>query len=283
MPRARAAAVVVLSLAAGLTTGCTSVDEPPPVDRPGVARPTRTVPPRPARLERSGPPVTLRVLQYNIQFADAGLDGVVADIRAADADVVLLDEVDDRRSQGGRLQPRYLADRLGMRFAYDPNGTVSRGVRGNAVLTRFDIAYVRRFRLPTPDGTERRGLMNVVVTDGDLQLDVWTTHLNPDVGTLAQARRVRTLVSRPTCTTILGGDLNVRPYRNPPRVLREHFGDLWRYAGQGPGGTNRAGTRRIDYLYFARAEPLSAQVAERSSSDHRRLIGTFRVDPRDNC
>ncbi len=282
MLRARTAAVV-LSLTVGLTTACTSDVTPTSDSEAGATRPARTGPPRPERLQRSGPPVTLRVLQYNIQFADAGINGVVDDIRATDADIVLLNEVDDRRSQGGRLQPRYLAEKLGMNFAYDPNGAVSRGLRGNAVLTRFDITYVRRYRLPTPEGTEKRGLMNVVVTDGDLQLDVWTTHLNPDVGTLAQARRVRTLIGRPSCTTILGGDLNVKPYRNPSVVLREHLGDLWRYVGKGVGDTSRIGGRRIDYLYFARAEPVSAEVAERSNSDHRRLVGTFRVDPRDNC
>lgn len=273
---------LALALVAALLTGCS--DDGSPSDAPASARPTRKPPaPRPERLERTGDPVELTVLQYNIQFADAGLDGVARDIAAVDPDVVLLNEIDDRRSTGGPQQAAYLARKLKMSYAYDPNGTVQYGLRGNAVLTRLDIAYVRRYRLPWPDGTEKRGLMNVVVTDGDVQVDVWTTHLNPDVGTLAQARRVRTIVGRPDCTTFLAGDLNVRPYRNPPQVLREHLGDVWRFVGEGAGGTNRSGTRRIDYLYFRRADPLTAVVEERAHSDHRRLVATFRVDPRENC
>ncbi|MDO9454748.1 endonuclease/exonuclease/phosphatase family protein [Nocardioides sp.] len=283
MARTRALlATAALVLTAGLAA-CSGDDAPAPGDPTVTARAKPRPPARPARLVREGPPVEVRVLQYNIQFADAGIDGVVDDIRAADADIVLLNEIDDRRSTGGLLQPRYLARKLGMNVAFDPNGTVRHGVRGNAVLTSFDIAYVRRFDLPTPDGTEKRGLMDVVVRQGDVQLDVWTTHLNPDVGTLAQARRVRTIIGEPACTTVLAGDLNVKPYRNPPTLLREHLGDVWRYVGDGAGGTNRAGNRRIDYMYFARAEPVSAEVRPRGSSDHRGLLGTFSVDPDDNC
>lgn len=222
-------------------------------------------------------------MQYNIQFASAGLDGVARDIRKVDPDIVLLNEIDDRRRTGGPQQAAYLARRLGMNVAYDPNGAVRDGIRGNAVLTKLDIAYVRRYALPRPDGTEQRGLMRVTVTRGRLQLNVWTTHLNPDVGTRAQARRVRTVVGVPPCTTILAGDLNVRPYRDPPQMLGEHLGDVWRYVGKGPGGTNRAGTRRIDYLYFRNTMPVSAVVEPRRHSDHHALVGAFLVDPADNC
>ncbi|MCW2816221.1 MAG: hypothetical protein JWN84_3676 [Nocardioides sp.] len=278
MLRARVAAVLLV--AASLTAGCS---DDPPDDAPGPDRPTRTVPPRPPRLERTGPPVEVTVLQYNIQFADAGIDGVARDIRDSGAEVVLLNEIDDRRSTGGLKQAAYLAEELGMSYAYDGNGDVRDGVRGNAVLTSWDITYVRRYVLPRPEGTEQRGLMNVVVRDSDVQLDVWTTHLNPDVGTLEQARRARTIIGRPDCATVFAGDLNVRPYRNPPQIFREHLGDVWRYVGEGVGGTNRAGDRRIDYMYFRDLEPLTAVVAERGASDHRRLVATFRADPRDNC
>lgn len=278
----RALPALLLVVTAALTAGCSDEPSADP-DGPAQTRTAKPVPPRPARLVRTGTPREVTVLQYNIQFADAGIDGVARDIRASGADVVLLNEIDDRRTTGGLLQPAYLAEKLGMDFAYDPNGTVRDGVRGNAVLTSWDITYVRRHRLPTPEGTERRGLMNVTVRDGRVQMDVWTTHLNPDVGTLSQARRVRTIIGRPTCSTVFGGDLNVRPYRNPPQVLREHLGDLWRYRGEGVGGTNRAGDRRIDYLYFRDAEPVSVEVLERGSSDHRPLLGRFLVDPRENC
>lgn len=279
----RALPALLLVVTAALTAGCTDDDPQRDPEAPSETRTAKPVPTRPARLVRTGLPREVTVLQYNIQFADAGIKGVARDIRASGADVVLLNEIDDRRSTGGLLQPEYLARRLGMDFAYDPNGAVRDGLRGNAVLTSWDITYVRRFRLPTPEGTERRGLMNVTVRDGRVQMDVWTTHLNPDVGTLAQARRVRTIIGRPDCSTVLGGDLNVRPDRNPPIILREHLDDLWRTRGEGVGGTNRAGDRRIDYLYSRGAEPLAVEVLERGSSDHRPLLGRFLVDPSENC
>ena len=283
MQRARASvALVVTAALMTLATGCTD-DDVPGAAPTAPARPARTPPPEPPRLVSQGPPVALTVLQYNIQFADAGIAGVAADIERSGADVVLLNEIDDRRGTGGIQQAERLGRLLGMEVAYDPNGDVSTGLRGNAVLTSYDVVDVRRHRLPHPDGTERRGLMRVTVREGDVQLQVWTTHLNPDVGTLAQARRVRTIIGRPDCTTVFGGDLNTKPDRNPPQVMRTHLGDLWRYVGDGPGGTNRAGDRRIDYLYFSLAEPVGAVVAERGASDHRGLVGTFLVDPRENC
>jgi endonuclease/exonuclease/phosphatase family metal-dependent hydrolase len=284
---ARASLAVVLVLLLG-TTAYVALgrvnDSDDGDDEPRASGAAPTTPrSRPTARPRQGRPVAVKVLQYNIQFGDAGLAGVADDIRASGADVVLLNEVDDRTATGGVRQADRLGSLLEMDVAYDPNGAVRTGVRGNAVLSRFRIADVRRWDLPRPDGTEQRGLMRVRLTSRTLSFHVWTTHLNPDVGTRRQARRVRTIVGVPYCTTILGGDLNVRPHRDPPALLREHLTDVWRAQGNGAGGTNRAGTRRIDYLYQGLARGTSIQVRPRGSSDHRPLLATLVLDPRRSC
>ena len=231
----------------------------------------------------------VKVLQYNIRFGQLGLDGVARDIRRTGAQVVLLNEVDDRRPSGGVHQPRYLAEKLGMRWVFDPNSRNRLGFRGNAVLTSFDTGSAKRYALPEGAGTEPRGLMRVRIKTGATRLDVWTTHLTPARTEpkarvrLAQARTVRRTIGDPTCTTILGGDMNAGATTPDMAALRTHLEDLWRRKGDGPGGTTRNGGARIDYLYFAQAGPRSVSVTPPRHSDHRGLVGVFDLNPARAC
>lgn len=226
--------------------------------------------------------VRVRVATYNIEFGKRGLDGVAADIAAMRADVVVLQEVDDRRPSGGVNQAKYLADRLGMDWRYDPNSTKAAGKRGNAVLSTTPITDRVRVDLPNPGGKEARGLMRVTVTPGGVPMHVWVTHLNPGKGKLAQARKVSRVVGRPTCATVLGGDLNARPGSKEQRAATKRLSDLFAKVGRGAGATGSKGGR-IDYLLTAKVSGVAAKVRPQGSSDHRAVVGTVKVQPRKAC
>lgn len=227
----------------------------------------------------------VRVATYNIRFGQFGIGNVAADIRRTRADVVLLQEVDDRRNTGGVLQARRLARKLGMRFAYDANGTVRNGwQRGNAILSSYPISAVRRWALPRPEGTEGRGLMKAQVHLGDgRRMRVYVTHLNPGAGKLAQARMVSRRVGSPGCATVLGGDMNAGPRSAEHPALTRNLSDVWRRVGTGDGGTNKRATARIDYLFQARSRPRSSWVAPLRHSDHRAVLGDFRIRRSASC
>jgi endonuclease/exonuclease/phosphatase family metal-dependent hydrolase len=228
-------------------------------------------------------PVAIRVLQYNIRYGSRGLDRVAHDIRRTGAGVVVLNEVDDNRRTGGVHQARYLARRLGMRAVFDANIRTRHGHRGNAVLTRFPVRDVARHDLFVPPGTRPRGLVRVRLAVRGIGVDVWGTHLNVGRGTLRQARGTAAIIGRPTCATILGGDMNAGPGSPEDRVLRTHLQDVWRAVGRGPGHTNFRGIQRIDYLYHRHTTPLRTWVTPLRASDHRGVVGIVRLHRARSC
>lgn len=226
--------------------------------------------------------VKVRVLQYNIRFGQYGIDRVARDIERTGAQVVMLNEIDDRRPSGGVHQAKRLGQLLGMSVVYDPNSRNRFGFRGNAVLTSLSVRSFRRIALPAPEGTEPRGLLKVRVSNGAVAFDVWSTHLNPGKGKLAQARTVRTTIGDPTCATVLGGDMNTTPGTSEYRVPKTHLRDLFDKAGSGDGGTG-AGGKRIDYLFYDKVKPVKAKVLPRRHSDHHGLLGVVEIDPAKTC
>lgn len=225
----------------------------------------------------------VRIATYNIAFGRMGLDAVANDIARLKADVVLLQEVDDRRSSGGRNQAAYLAGQLGMDWRYDPNSTKAFGKRGNAVLSRTPLADRTRYDLPNVSGQEPRGLMRVSVAPNGVPMHVWVTHLNPGPGKQRQAERVRDLVGRPTCATVVGGDLNTTPDTSEYRAATANLVDLFARKGQGRGGTTANGRARIDYLLVKKATPVIAKVAPLRNSDHRAVQGKVQVTADRGC
>lgn len=284
------AACAALAVAAPLTTSVAASAAAPASSSASSSSGTITVAPSvatgaaagtvaPARKARR---TKVRVVTYNIRFGQYGIRNLARDIRRTGAEVVLLQEVDDRRSTGGRHQARALARRLGMNVRYDPNGTVRHGwKRGNAILSTYPIRKVKRWDLPR--SKEQRGLMRARIDIGQRRLRVWVTHLEPGAGRLRQARAVRRRIGDPTCTTILGGDMNSTPRTREHRVLSTHLRDLWARVGDGPGHTNKRGTARIDYLFFDKARARSAWVAPLRHSDHRALVGNVSFGARQSC
>ncbi|MDP3891597.1 endonuclease/exonuclease/phosphatase family protein [Nocardioides sp.] len=308
-PAARAVtAVVAVTLAAVVGTLLllgerTPVDAPLPTAEslrssasaaipapPGTLQPTETATatddlPQPPNVPASlcpQVPLTqpLTALAFNIHGGLGGggrnLDRIAAEISGWQADVVLLQEVDNGRPRTGRVrQADVLGQAAGMSSAYGGNqGKPGGGSIGNAILSRHPILSSRNISLPRAGGGENRGLLHAVLDVNGLEVSVYSTHWDHRSGRArqAQARATAAAVAADPRPTLVGGDLNTVAGSGPLRTLRQAgLSDAWA-VGEGPGLTVPAGSprRRIDFLlhdeWFA---PLQAQVLFSTISDHR--------------
>ena len=232
----------------------------------------------------------LRIVTWNIHHA-RGLDervdvGRVADeLRALDADFVLLQEVDVgvRRSAGVDI-PSELAVRLGMYAAFEKNIDYQGGEYGNAILSRWPVATRENLHYEMLRRGEQRGLLTVSVDAPAGRLAVGCTHIDAreddsermqNVGEIQATVAARDLVA-------VGGDFNDLPSSRVHRALSDQLVDCWVEAGaDSDGGTYPADAprKRIDWLLRApgsdwRTE--SARVVPTSASDHRAVVFDLR-------
>lgn len=257
-------------------------------------------PPALADAER-GHSVPLRVATYNIH-AGAGSDGVfdldrqAAALRALDADVIGLQEVDvhwGARSQGLDVAGE-LARRLGMRASFAPIYSLDpvtagepRREYGVAVLSRFPVRSATNHeitRLSTQDENPvpapAPGFGEVTLKVRGVPVQVFVTHLDyradPAVrrAQVADTRRImaRERAELPGAHQFLLGDFNAEP--SAPE-LAPLWNDL-RDAGAGAPGTYpaEAPVKRIDYVTVSKDVRVRDTTVppEPTASDHRPVV-----------
>ena len=196
----------------------------------------------------------MRVVSWNIRSLRDGRRGVVQQLRALDADVVVLQEAP--RLVLWRLSRYVLAWQVGLRLA-----TTGRAA-GNCVLTRLPVVSARTRELPRPPGHHRRGTAALVLLLDGLPVRVLGTHLDLDAG----ARLTTAAVARDEPVDVLCADVNDHPDSPAWAVLADGLTD--------PGGepTFPAGAprRRIDALLVGPAfEVVSFGVHDTAASDPR--------------
>lgn len=163
-----------------------------------------------------------RVLSYNIHRA-IGVDRrfrperIVQIIGHYDADIVLLQEVDDGAPRSRELDlAKELASELGFPHrAVGHNVTLRKGRYGNATLSRFPILSERNIDL-TIAAWKRRGCQHTAIAlDGrhDRRLDVFNLHLGLSAGQRARqvellARSSEMTALPPSAACLVGGDFN---------------------------------------------------------------------------
>ncbi|MEM1451894.1 MAG: endonuclease/exonuclease/phosphatase family protein [Planctomycetota bacterium] len=158
-------------------------------------------------------PVPVRVLVYNVRHCE-GLDGrvdlerVAEVIREADANVVLLQEVDQccERS-GGTDQAAKLGELVGMDHRFGTFRSYDGGHYGMAALSMFPIVSTQTIQLP-PDA-KRVAALEVVIEAQDTEVVVTGLHLvQTEDERLAQARYLLEHYEDEKRPVIFGGDLN---------------------------------------------------------------------------
>ncbi|QDV37870.1 endonuclease/exonuclease/phosphatase family protein [Tautonia plasticadhaerens] len=237
-------------------------------------------------------PFRLRVLSYNIN-SGAGddsrvdYDRITAAIRAAEPDVIALQEVDRGMVRTGNVdQARLLAGRLELEHAFGGNFEFLGGEFGNAVLSRFPIAEVSNHPLPSPDGGEPRGALEAILDPEDgptfrlisTQLD----HRRDERNRVAAAEWLASLADSPGASpAVLAGDLNAPPGSAPVDRLLERWTPLER----GPLRTvpARGPRTQFDHILVAPAgrwRVVETRVLEQpDASDHLPVLAVLELVP----
>jgi len=242
-----------------------------------------------ARANDAPPPApgTLRVMAWNIHHGEGedgklDLDRIAGVIKKSGADVVLLQEVDDRTQRTGRVaQAEELARMTGMTATFGKAMDFQGGGYGNAVLTRW--APVNSRVVPLTGGGEPRCALEVTLERPNQggKFTVVSTHL--DVSTAASrtahAKLLATEFAARKELVLLGGDFNATP-DEPPMAA---FVSPWlnpKKQGDNPGTIPSDEPRReIDFILIKPAQGTLAPVVtrcevidEKVASDHRPVI-----------
>lgn len=224
-----------------------------------------------AGMDTVGPShIPLRLATYNIRWG-LGADGTrdlsrtAAVLRAMDADIVVLNEVDvNWRRSRNMDQPAYLAQAAGYPYVYFApalrtwaSGTLGTSLYGNALLSRYPLGQTRTVPLPAGPGREPRAVLVAQVSVNGNTLTVLGTHLGLNrEERLAQTALLRELAATEPGPVVLMGDFNALPDAPEIRRLTAAPGDLvdaHTVAGRGAGLTfpAPAPTARIDYVFVS--------------------------------
>ena len=249
-----------------------------------------------------------RVLQFNIQYgqgwneadpdnAPVDLDLTIAEIRRHDADIILLQEVEQALPGGVQPEPPPNFLRLRAAFpAYDAFFSYPKadprelpfGI-GLAILSRTALTDTMRLDLASPpvefsfQGERKtptdRLLIGAATTIAGRRLQIFNTHLlaffmlnSASEIHLGQRELVAEQLRTSTGPTVLGGDFNVSNHAS----LVEQFGRIGYQTVQTSEITWRRRPYVLDHLFFnSQLRVVGHEVATTFASDHHVLIGDF--------
>lgn len=221
------------------------------------------------------PPVTLRVMSYNVQghvdrFMTGYLDRVAAAITAERPDVVGLQEV-HRGTWGNRSldQAQELARRTGMAVCFGRSHGRRGNEFGNAVLAAGEVRGAEIH--PLPGGSEPRTLLQARVAVRGVELDLFVTHFSAwgrlgRAARILQAAHLRERLETAAPPFVLVGDFNAPP--ETPELRHLLATELFRSCGD-LACTHRLMRSCLDYVF---ADPgwtvVSTRVPRTGPSDH---------------
>jgi len=233
-----------------------------------------------------GAPPALRVLSYNVHHGE-GIDGkldllrLARVIRAADPDIVALQEMDDKTKRtGGVDQTAELARLTGMNGVFGKAIDLQGGGYGQAVLSRVPLGKAVVHPLPGEPKTEPRIALTVPLTFDGRDLLFVTTHLHHmgDELRQKQAAELNKLFADADRPVILAGDLNTTPGSKPLALLAAKWtnatagADLFTIPVEKP-------TQQIDYVLFRPGDTFrvtrAAVLGEAVASDHRPVLAVL--------
>ena len=230
---------------------------------------------------------TLRVLTYNIHHA-IGVDGALdiprigEVIRAADADLVALQEVDQGTQRTfEQKQLEMLASYTGLYGRFAKAIDFQGGEYGQAILSREPIAGFEIHQLPNESGREQRIAVEAVVDFQGKEIHFISTHLDHSSEELRkrQADRLVELFESGDGVVILAGDLNATPESETMKSIRR-FWDVEALKSAGATYPAETPTSRIDYVLTGRQASISVVeirvLDEPIASDHRPVLGVLR-------
>lgn len=227
------------------------------------------------------------VLSYNIHHGEGtdgrlDLDRIAQVIRASGADLVALQEVDQKAARSGGIdQAAALARLTGMHHVFGAAMDFQGGAYGQAILSRWPIQNLDLLQLPQRAGREPRIVLRASIR-APIPLLFATTHLDHEIEEvrMEQAAALNASMRSRNAVTILAGDFNAVPESAAMRSLFTFWRDS---AGEIAAPTIPAEqpSRRIDYILVhpgKRWTTIESRVLDEPvASDHRPVIATLRL------
>jgi endonuclease/exonuclease/phosphatase family metal-dependent hydrolase len=219
-------------------------------------------------------------MSYNVLSLRLGTDRVAAVIRAAEPDVVCVQEAPRFWRSRQRCAALAAASGLAVVTGGRPAGAV-------LLLARPDLPVLARrsVKLPWHPPKHRRGVALGVFDVGGTEVVVASTHLSLfEDERVAQARAVLALLRSYGAPGIVGADVNEDPDGPAFSLLASTLVDAYAAApfGDGLTSTSAEPRRRIDAIFadsqitVLRGEALALPGVE-TASDHRPVLATLNV------
>jgi endonuclease/exonuclease/phosphatase family metal-dependent hydrolase len=224
---------------------------------------------------------SFRVMTYNIRAADYGINGIIATLQEAKADIIALQEVDKLVKRTGKIdQPEKIARSLGMNCVFRKHFSYQGGEFGLALLSRYKIDHVERVRVRRSNLILLKARVhtpgypvNVIVVHfhPTNPLDKATTKKENDAARLREAKRAFEIATIHDTPFLIMGDFNANSGSPAYGLFSEKFQDCCRVAGGLWGKTWPAKfpITRIDYIWVSRHfKVLRCRTLGRRASDH---------------
>lgn len=233
---------------------------------------------------------TFTVVSWNIAAGGGNLARIAETIRAGNADIAALQEVDVRWSERSAFvdQADSLAKLLGLSVKFAPIYSIPDTLRGSrefgvAILSRYPVVSSRNHEITRLSTQQKNaspakapGFLEAVIDVRGTKVRAFSTHLDyradPAVRR-TQVGEMLDIIGTSKMPTILAGDLNAppdAPELQPLKALRdaasEWDGGAMTYPARSPA-------RRIDYVLVSDDFTVTdARVEATDASDHRPVI-----------
>lgn len=242
----------------------------------------------------AAPFTPLTVLSYNIHHANPAsqakdiidLDTIVATIKASNAELVAVQELDSVTLRSNRVyQLKVLAEKLGMYYHFERTIPYEGGAYGIGILSKYPLEEVKGYQLPAIAGipTEPRKLLVAKVIINKLPVYFGCTHIdfkNKAVKMLQAQEVVKVLSPLKKQRLLVAGDFNAKPEEESIQHLMQHYTNA---------GSLNAFTipvvspkRKIDYIFYQpnglSFKKDSVLTAHNYGSDHLPVMATFTIE-----
>ena len=179
----------------------------------------------------NGPTVT--VATYNMGAARVSdIDTIVTAIKALDADIIALDEVDNKTQRSGQVdQAKYIADKLGLHYVFGRAIDFEGGQYGVAILSRHPITTSEVVPLPSgdPKVDEARIVLaaEIAVPGFETPIVFMNTHLDYKEDHSIQKTQVQRINDLAVANVALN---NIKDFTTKIKILAGDFNDTYNSA-----------------------------------------------------
>lgn len=228
---------------------------------------------------------TLSILSYNIRHGVSLNDqfnpeGIVETITHSGADIISLQEVDQRWSWRSQYlnELDWLAQKLHMYSAFGPAMVSQNGQYGVGILSKYPI--IRAEYYPLPGRLEPRVLLVAQIKIHDQTLYVFDTHLGLSVGDrIHQVPEILRIAEKYAGQNILlMGDFNTDSDAPELSGLFKYFTEHTANLSTGTSGTLIGHAKVIDHIYTSRSIAVQELATLLSPfSDHYPLYAKIQI------